>query len=154
MIIYAAGGKTPPPWISQASLAVDWAALNPSPDEIATLKKAGFQMIEVNASAFHKDAHVAKVTLLPFYWGFDVGMNVPADDVYQMLTIIDKHSKELAKLDPSLARYQKIWRPFRGRLSNRLGILLRSIQGSQNSCAKKECGTRSGIPRSDGPRAD
>ena len=101
MIIYAAGGKTPPPWISQASLAVDWAALNPSPDEIAKLKKAGFQMIEVNASAFHKDAHVAKVTLLPFYWGFDVGMNVPADDVYQMLTIIDKHSKELAKLDPS-----------------------------------------------------
>ena len=36
MIIYAAGGKTPAPWISEASLAVDWAALNPSPDELAS----------------------------------------------------------------------------------------------------------------------
>ena len=51
---------------------------------------------------FHKkDVHVKKVTLLPFYWGFDVGLNVPEADVYKMLTIIDKHSDELAKLDPS-----------------------------------------------------
>ena len=42
MIIYAAGGKTPPPWISEASLAVDWAALNPSADEVAKLKADGF----------------------------------------------------------------------------------------------------------------
>ena len=103
MIIYAAGGKTPAPWISQASLAVDWAPLNPSADEIATLKQKGFQMIDVNPAAFKKDAHASKVTLLPFYWGFDVGMNMSTDDVYKMLTIIDKHSAELAKGDSSFA---------------------------------------------------
>ena len=39
--IYAAGGITPPPWIAEATLAVDWAALNPSPRELAKLRAAG-----------------------------------------------------------------------------------------------------------------
>jgi len=102
MIIYAAGGKTPPPWISEASLAVDWAALNPSADEIAKLKAAGFGVEEVDPANFHKkELYVKKVTLLPFYWGFDLGMKVSTDEMYKMLNIIDKHSDELAKLDPS-----------------------------------------------------
>ena len=41
------------------------------------------------------------LTLLPFYWGFDIGLNMSTDDMYKMLTIIEKHSDELAKLDPS-----------------------------------------------------
>ena len=41
------------------------------------------------------------MTLLPTYWGFDLGMNVSTDEMYKMLTVIDKHSDELAKLDPS-----------------------------------------------------
>ena len=102
IIIYAAGGKTPPPWISEASLAVDWAALNPSADEIAKLKENGFGVEEVDPANFHKKAdYVAKITLLPFYWGFDLGLNVPEDDMYKMLGIIEKHADELAKLDPS-----------------------------------------------------
>ena len=102
MIIYAAGGKTPPPWISEASLAVDWAALNPSPDEVAKLKAAGFAIEQVDPANFHKkELYVKKVTLLPFYWGFDLGKKVSTDEMYKMLTIIEKHSDELAKLDPS-----------------------------------------------------
>ena len=38
------GGVVPAPWLTQASLAVDWAGLNPSPDEIATLKAKGFAL--------------------------------------------------------------------------------------------------------------
>ena len=34
--------SSPPPWLAEASLAADWAALNPSADEIAELKKKGF----------------------------------------------------------------------------------------------------------------
>jgi hypothetical protein len=114
MIIYTAGGTQPAPWISQASLAVDWAALNPSVEELATLKKKGFQIIDVKPSAFNRDVHTQSVKVLPFYWGFDVGLDVPADDVYKMLKIIEKHSEELAKLDPSfhqiggnVAQFQK-----------------------------------------------
>jgi TRAP transporter TAXI family solute receptor len=102
MIIYAAGGKTPPSWLSQASLAVDWAALNPTAKETAELKEKGFGVEEVPAASFGKqDHHVKTITLLPFYWGFDLGLDVSADEMYKMLTIIEKHSDELAKLDPS-----------------------------------------------------
>jgi uncharacterized protein len=102
MIIYAAGGKTPAPWISEASLAVDWAALNPNAAEVAKLKAAGFASEQVDPANFHKkEIYVKKVTLLPFYWGFDLGMDVSADEMYKMLTVIEKHADELAKLDPS-----------------------------------------------------
>lgn len=102
MIIYAAGGKTPPPWIAEASLAVDWAVLNPSADEVAKLKAKGFGIVQVDPANFHKkELYVDKVTLLPTHWGFDLGMSVSTDEMYKMLTVIDKNSDELAKLDPS-----------------------------------------------------
>jgi len=102
MIIYAAGGVTPPPWISEANLAVDWAALNPSPDEIAKLKAAGYATVEVDPANFHKkDLYVKKLILSPTHWGFDLGMNISADEMYKMLTVIEQHADELAKGDPS-----------------------------------------------------
>jgi TRAP transporter TAXI family solute receptor len=102
MIIYAAGGQTPPPWIAEASLAVDWAALNPTENELAALKSKGFATEEVDPANFHKkENYTRKVTLLPFYWGFDLGMNISADEMYKMLTIIEKNADQLAKLDPS-----------------------------------------------------
>jgi len=102
MLIYGAGGKTLAPWLSQATLSVDWAPLNPSAEELATLKKDGYGPIQVPVKNFNRnDKTGAKITLLPLFWGFDVGMNVPKDDLYRMLKIIDKNANELAKLDPS-----------------------------------------------------
>jgi hypothetical protein len=102
MIIYAAGGQTPPPWIAEASLSVDWAALNPTADELAKLKADGFASQQVPPSNFHKkEAYVKDITLLPFYWGFDLGMKISTDEMYKMLTVIEKHADELAKADPS-----------------------------------------------------
>ena len=102
MLIYGAGGKTLAPWLSQATLSVDWAPLNPSAKELAELKEKGFGPIQVPVKNFNKrDKTGAKITLLPVFWGFDVGLNVPEDDVYKMLKIIEKHADELAKLDPS-----------------------------------------------------
>lgn len=105
MIIYAAGGETPPPWLAEASLAVDWAVLNPNAEELAALKTKGFASEQVAPSNFHKkEIYVKNVTLLPFYWGFDLGMNISADEMYKMLTIIERHADELAKLDPSFSQ--------------------------------------------------
>jgi TRAP-type uncharacterized transport system substrate-binding protein len=102
MIIYAAGGETPAPWIAEASLAVDWAALNPSADELAKLKAAGFASEEVPPSNFHKKAdYVKEITLLPFYWGFDLGMDISTDEMVKVLNVIEQHADELAKSDPS-----------------------------------------------------
>jgi len=99
-IVYYTGGIVPAPWLTQASLAVDWAGLNPSADEVAKLKAKGFAIEEVDAAKLgKKDIHVPKLTLSPFYWGFDIGMNMSTDDVYKMLTVIDKHADDLAKQD-------------------------------------------------------
>ena len=101
MLIYAAGGQTPPPWLSQASLAVDWAALNPSADEIERLAAQGFGVVEVDPANFHRDLHVRKAILLPSYFGFSLGMKTSADEMYKLLTIVETHADELARVDPS-----------------------------------------------------
>jgi uncharacterized protein len=107
-IIYTNGEATTAPWITEASLATDWVALNPSPDEAAALRKAGFAITEVNGSVFRKeDVGVNKVTLLPFYYGFHVGLELPEQDVYRMLTIIEKNVAQLAKADPGFSQLAK-----------------------------------------------
>ena len=35
---------------------------------------------------FNRDTHTDKVVEMPFYYGFDVGLEVPEADVYKMLT--------------------------------------------------------------------
>jgi hypothetical protein len=106
-IIYTAGQATTAPWITEASLAADWAALNPSADELARLKKAGFAVSETKPEVFKRDVHADKVVLLPFYYGFHVGLEVPENDAYQMLKVIEKNAAELAKADKGFAQIAK-----------------------------------------------
>ncbi len=104
-IIYTNGEATTAPWITEASLATEWVALNPSADEIATLKKAGFAVTEVKPGVFKKEAvGVDRVVLLPFYYGFHVGLELPEDDAYQMLKVIEKNVAQLAKSDPGYSQ--------------------------------------------------
>ncbi len=105
--LYSNGESGVPPWITEASLATDWAALNPSPAEIAALRKAGFAVIELKPDVFKRDVHADKVVLLPFYYGFHVGLEVPEDDVYQMLKVIEKNLPGLVKSDPAYAQIAK-----------------------------------------------
>jgi TRAP-type uncharacterized transport system substrate-binding protein len=107
MIIYTAGESAPASWITEASLTADWAALNPSASEIEALKQFGFSIIEVKPDVFKKDVHADKVVLLPFYYGFHVGLEVPEEDMYRMLTVIEKNAAELAKADASFAQIAK-----------------------------------------------
>jgi uncharacterized protein len=106
-IIYTNGEATTAPWITEASLAVDWAAVNPSAEEIEQLKKAGFTVTEVKPEVFKRDVHADKVVLLPFYYGFHVGLEVPEEDKYRMLMAIEKSAAELVKADPGFAQIAK-----------------------------------------------
>jgi TRAP-type uncharacterized transport system substrate-binding protein len=103
-IIYTNGEASPAPWIVEASLAADWAAVNPSAAEIAALRKAGFTVIEVKPEVFKRDVHADKVVLLPFYYGFHVGLEVPENDLYRMLTVIEKNLPDLVKSDPAYSQ--------------------------------------------------
>jgi TRAP-type uncharacterized transport system substrate-binding protein len=99
--LYTTSEAAVAPWIAEASLAADWAAVNPSAEELAALKKAGFAVIEVKPEVFKRDVHASKVVLLPFYYGFHVGLEIPEDDVYRMLKVVEKNLADLAKADAS-----------------------------------------------------
>ena len=115
MHIYTGSESAPPPWLAEASLATDWAALNPSQDEIAVLKKSGLAIVEVNPKVFNRNVHVDNVIEMPFFYGFDVGLEVPEADVYKMLTIIEKNGVELAKIDPTFSQIAKDMKGFQKR---------------------------------------
>jgi uncharacterized protein len=115
MIIYTGSESAPPPWLAEASLAADWAALNPSAEEVAELKRKGLSIVEVKPEVFKRNVHVDKVIELPFYYCFSVGLDVPADDVYQMLNIVETHAKELANIDPTFAQIANDMRDFQKR---------------------------------------
>jgi uncharacterized protein len=106
-IIYTNGESGVAPWITEASLAADWAVLNPSASEIEALKQVGFATTVLKPETFKRDVHADRVVLLPFYYGFHVGLEVPENDVYRMLTVIEKHAAELAKVDPGFAQIAK-----------------------------------------------
>lgn len=104
MSIYTGSEASPPPWLAEASLAADWAALNPTAAELGEIKKKGLTSVDVSPKVFHRDTHTDKVVEFPFYYGFDVGANVSEADAYQLLTVVEKHAAELAKLDPTFTQ--------------------------------------------------
>jgi uncharacterized protein len=106
-ITYTNAESAVPPWITEASLATDWAILNPSAEELETLKKAGFSVATIDPKVFKKNVYVDKVTYLPFYYGFHPGLEMPAEDVHRMLTVIEKNAAELAKADASFEQVRK-----------------------------------------------
>jgi TRAP-type uncharacterized transport system substrate-binding protein len=106
-IIYTNAETTTAPWITEASLAADWAVLNPTASEIEALKQFGFAVTDVKPEAFKRNVHADKVVLLPFYYGFHVGLEVPEDDMYAMLKLIERNAGELVQADGSFAQIAK-----------------------------------------------
>jgi TRAP-type uncharacterized transport system substrate-binding protein len=115
MSIYTSSESALPPWLTEASRAADWAALNPSPDELAEMKKKGLAVAEVSPKVFNRDTHTDKVVEMPFFYGFHVGLEVPEADVYRMLTIIEKNGGDLAKIDPTFSQIAKDMAAFQKR---------------------------------------
>ena len=104
----------------------------------------------MSPTVFKRNVHVDKVIELPFYYGFDVGLNVPADDVYKMLTIIEKHNAaELAKIDPTFAQIAKDMKGFQKRgVESSAESRADPSRASPSGCARRASGTPSGMPRS------
>jgi hypothetical protein len=97
--VYTTGGSSPSPWVTEAMLTTEVAVLNPSEEELGILQEAGIEMVRVPASAFETDVGVKEAVLVPLFYGFHVGLDVPEDDVYTMLTVIEANLKELAEAD-------------------------------------------------------
>lgn len=100
-LVYTTAGASPAPWIREVEIATDIAILNPSTDEIDKLKAAGVWVTEIDPEkAYATDVHVDTIYACPFYYGFHVGVEIPEEVVYRMLTVLDEHKGDLATYDP------------------------------------------------------
>ncbi len=100
-IIYTSSRSSLPDWAKQLELSTDIVILNPSPEEIKKLEKAGFVIVEVDAkSVFTRDVGVSKMYARAFFYGFHTGVEVPEEIVYKMLKTLEAHANELAQLHP------------------------------------------------------
>lgn len=96
---YTTGGASPAPWVTEAMLSTEVAILNPSEEELADLSEAGIETVRVPASAFETGIGVDEAVMVPLFYGFHLGLDVPEEDVYRMLTIIEENLEELAQSD-------------------------------------------------------
>jgi TRAP-type uncharacterized transport system substrate-binding protein len=101
MCVYVSAKTMPAPWLADAALSVDWAALNPTADELARMRRAGLYFTELEPKVFRRDIHADHATLTVVLSGFGMTPDMPADDLARMLTIVEKHAGELAQSDPS-----------------------------------------------------
>jgi uncharacterized protein len=122
-IIYSTGEASPAPWVNEAMMATDVAPLNPSEEEVAALRAAGLDVVEVDGEVFRGKVRTDKVLLVPFYYGFHVGLEVSEEDVYRMLTIIEANAGELAQSDSA----------FRQIRDDMVGIQRRGVAASVDS---------------------
>src|SRR5690625_2929573 len=104
--IYTAGEKSAAPWVQEALMTIDVHVLNPSDDEIAELEEAGIQVVRVSSESFDNAIGANEAILVPFYYGFHVGMNVDEDTVYRMLEVIEENIDDIVSSAPGLSQLQ------------------------------------------------
>jgi len=98
-LVYTTGELSPAPWVTEAMLTTEVAILNPSDEEIGLLRKAGIEVVRVSTKPFETDVGIDEAVFVPIFYGFHLGLDIPEDDVYRMLTIVEEHVQELAESD-------------------------------------------------------
>jgi len=98
--IYITGTRDMAPWVAEMELSTDIALLNPSPSQIERLEQAGYQRFTASPELFQTEIHVDGGHFFPFYYGFHLGEDIPEDDMYQILLIVEKNAEDLAAADP------------------------------------------------------
>lgn len=102
-IAYTAGETAIAPWQVELEMATDIQILNPSEEERAMLAAAGMPPVAVSPTVYATELYEDVIYFVPFYYGFHLGLDIPAEDIVRMLDIIEEFSGELAKVDPSYA---------------------------------------------------
>ncbi len=103
-ITYTAGESDVSPWVAEAELVADIAILNPSEEEQAMLREAGFELVSVSPDAFETDVHVDEMLYAPFFYGLHLGMDISEEDMYRILVTIEENAEELAKADAAFTQ--------------------------------------------------
>ncbi|WP_165491712.1 TRAP transporter substrate-binding protein [Egibacter rhizosphaerae] len=99
MPAYTTSETTPAPWVNEGLLQTDGQVLNPSDEEVAAIEDAGMEVVSIDPDHFDTDIGVDEALFVPFFYGFHVGPDVSAEDVYEKLDVIAEHADELADAD-------------------------------------------------------
>ncbi|MFV8836251.1 TAXI family TRAP transporter solute-binding subunit [Aquisalimonas sp.] len=101
---YTTGESSLAPWVNEAMLSSRATILNPSEDERRMIEEAGMEVVAIDPDVYDTDVNVDTAYAVPFFYGFHLGPDVPEEDLYEMLTIIDEHSEELRAANASFAQ--------------------------------------------------
>ncbi|MCX8191847.1 MAG: hypothetical protein N3F06_03480 [Nitrososphaerales archaeon] len=136
--ISIASQKSPPPWVKELEMRTPIAILNPSEDELKRLRSAGFDIVEIDPKeAFATDVNVDKIYARAFFYGFSVGTEVPEDDVYNMLKILERYREDLITYDPG---FEVLAKDF-------AGFQVRGIEALRAMCPDPEVPIHPGLAK-------
>jgi TRAP-type uncharacterized transport system substrate-binding protein len=94
--MYTTGGTSLPTWGKELDIAIDVVVINPTPEEIKMIEEAGFVVgVSDPKRVYVQDVGVDKIYSVDDPWGYWAWLDVPEDDVYRMLKILEENQKEL-----------------------------------------------------------
>ncbi len=98
---YTTAGASLPTWWREAELRADITVVNPSAEEVETLRAAGLAPLEIDpATPFSQDVGVETILGVPIYFGYNVRADLDEDVVYRMLTALMADVDRLAEQEP------------------------------------------------------
>jgi uncharacterized protein len=98
---YTTAGASLPTWWREAELRADITAINPTEEEMETLRAAGLSPMEIDPSvAFSQEVGVDTIWGVPIYFAYNVRADMDAELVQQILNILNDNVEGLAEGDP------------------------------------------------------
>jgi hypothetical protein len=103
-------------WIKMLDVASDLQGVNPTPEQIEKLTKAGFTPAKIDfKKAYTSDVGVDELYGVPFYFGQGFGLGFPEDALYKLLKVLEEASGDLAKLESGFGPLAKEFADFQVR---------------------------------------
>jgi uncharacterized protein len=97
---YTTAGASLPTFWREAELRADITAINPSEEEVETLRAAGLSVVEIDPEvAFSQDLGVERALAVPIYFAYNVRADMDEEVVYQMLTVFHDNIDRLVDGD-------------------------------------------------------
>jgi TRAP transporter TAXI family solute receptor len=106
-VAYTTAGRSLAPYWKETEVRMDVTVINPCPDEIEKLTKAGMQISDVSPSVFAKDVGVKEIKGVPILFAYNMRADMPEDVVYKLVSAFYKNRDALAKADPGFTPMAK-----------------------------------------------
>lgn len=106
-VAYTTAGRSLAPYWKETEVRMDVTVINPCPDEMEKLQKAGMQISDVSPSVFAKDVGVKEIKGVPILFAYNMRADMPEDVVYKLVSAFYKNRDALAKADPGFTPMAK-----------------------------------------------